>query len=63
MNSEINYAYKSGVLKGTLESLSSRYSIPGVEIIDYKLFREFIKSEIDSAEKLTKEYSSMISSK
>jgi len=63
MNSKINYAFKSGFLKATLDSLSIRHSIPGVEIVDHKLFREFIKSEIDSVEKATKEYSEVISSK
>jgi hypothetical protein len=63
MNSEINLAYKCGVLEGTIKSLSYRFSIPGVEITNHQLFTEFLESEIARAEKSTEEYSKMISSK
>jgi hypothetical protein len=63
MNSEINLAYKCGALEGTIKSLSYRFSIPGVEITDHKLFTEFLESEISRANESTKEYSNMISSK
>lgn len=63
MNSEINLAYKCGVLEGTIKSLSYRFSIPGVEITNHKLFTEFLESEIERANESTKEYSNMISSK
>jgi hypothetical protein len=63
MNSEINLAYKCGVLEGTIKSLSYRFSIPGVEITDHQLFTEFLESEISRANESTKEYSNMISGK
>jgi len=63
MNSEINYAYKSGVLEGTIKSFSYLFSIPGVEITNRQLFTEFLYNEIARAEKSTEEYSNMISSK
>jgi hypothetical protein len=63
MNSEINLAYKCGVLEGTIKSFSYLFSIPGVEITDRQLFTEFLYNEIARAEKSTEEYSKMISSK
>jgi hypothetical protein len=63
MNSEINLAYKCGVLEGTIKSFSYLFSIPGVEITDRQLFTEFLESEIARANESTKEYSNMISSK
>jgi hypothetical protein len=63
MNSKINYAYKSGVLEGTIKSFSYLFNIPGVEITDRQLFTEFLEREIARANESTKEYSEMISSK
>jgi hypothetical protein len=63
MNSEINLAYKCGVLEGTIKSFSYLFSIPGVEITDRQLFKEFLYNEIARAEKSTEEYSKMISGK
>lgn len=63
MNSEINLAYKCGVLEGTIKSFKYRFSIPGVEITNHQLFAEFLESEISRANQSTKEYSNMISSK
>ena len=63
MNSEINLAYKCGVLEGTIKSFSYRFSIPGVEITNHQLFTDFLYSEIERANESAKEYSDMISSK
>ena len=63
MNSEINLAYKCGVLEGTIKSFSHRFSIPGVEITNHQLFADFLYSEIERANESAKEYSDMISSK
>jgi hypothetical protein len=53
----INYAYKSGVLEGTLTSMTYLFKIPGVEITDREAFTKFIESEIDRARQTTAEYS------
>jgi hypothetical protein len=63
MNSEINLAYKCGVLEGTIKSFKYRFSIPGVEITNHQLFAEFLESEISRANKSAEEYSNMFSSK
>lgn len=63
MNSEINLAYKCGVLEGTIKSFSYLFSIPGVEITDRQLFTEFLEREISRANESAKAYSEMISSK
>ena len=57
MNSEINLAYKCGVLEGTIKSFKYRFSIPGVEITNHGLFEEFLERELARANELAKEYS------
>ena len=56
-NTDINYAYKSGVLEGIVTGMAYRYEIPGVEITDRAAFTKYIASEIERARQITAEYS------
>jgi hypothetical protein len=52
----INYAYKSGALEGTLTTMTFLFEIPGVIITDRAAFKKFIESEIESARQKAAEY-------
>jgi hypothetical protein len=56
-NINTNYAYKSGVLEGTIKSFKYRFSIPGIEITNHGLFEEFLDRELENARKMTADYS------
>ena len=56
-NININYAYKSGAMEGVLKAMTYRWSIPGVQITDTKVFEQFIADEIARVNKDAMEFS------